>query len=175
MMKQTRENKLVEALELKADLIEVTVKGTFITEHMFRAPDGVLGILTINSSKGEGKFLGNDDGGVTFKKPSFWKNNYELYEGSSPLAAAHPPKKLSRAFEIDFKGEVFHLAPGGTKMRSWTMANSQGQRISEILPRGVFKRGAYLKIGAAIPLYLLVFGYYLVIRRWQEEAGAAVS
>ena len=172
-MKQKKENKLTEKVELKADAIEITVSGTFKTEHLFNTPDGVLGALTIKGSKGEGRFVGADDLTLDFKKPSVWKNNYELHEGNAVIGTAHPPKKLKRAFEIDFEGDIFALSPGGSKLRSWTLVDQGGQGLCEVLPRGGLKRGAYLKIGAAAPLKLLVFSYCLVVKRWQEEAAAA--
>ncbi len=164
---------MTEQEELKADVIEVTVSGTFKTEHVFNTSEGILGALTIKGSKGEGSFVGADEVVLDFKKPSVWKNIYELQEGSSSIGKAHPPKKLKRAFEIDLEGEIYHLEPGGSKMRSWTLNNAHGQGICEILPRGALKRGAFLRIGAEIPLKLLVFSYCLVVKRWQEEASAA--
>ena len=165
----------MEQVELKADVIEVTVKGTFKTEHVFITPDGILGALTIKGSKGEGRFLGADELVLEFKKPSFWKNHYELQEGTVMIGKAHPPKKLKRLFEIDFDEEIFNLTPGGSKLRSWTLKNVLGQGICEVLPRGGLKRGAYIRIGADIPLKLLVFVYCLVVKRWQEESAAAAG
>jgi hypothetical protein len=172
---QRKENKLTEHAELKADVIEVTVSGTFKTEHIFNTQEGVLGALTIKGSKGEGSFIGADEVVLDFKKPSVWKSQYEFQEGTVVIGKAHPPKKLKRAFELDFEGEIYHLTPGGSKMRSWTLNNNQAHGICEVLPRGGFKRGAYIKIGAEIPLKLLVFVYCLVIKRWQEESAAAAS
>ena len=132
--------------------------------------------MTIKGSKGEGSFIGADEVVLDFKKPSVWKNQYELQEGTTIIGKAHPPKKLKRAFEIDIEGDIYNLSPGGSKMRSWMIRNNQGQGICEILPRGGLKRGAFLKIGAEIPLKLLVFSYCLVVKRWQEEsAGAAAA
>lgn len=166
---------MTDQAELKTDLIEVTVSGTFKTEHVFNTPDGALGTLAIKGSKGEGNFVGADDAVLEFKKPSVWKNQYELEEAGAVIGKAHPPKKLKRAFEIDLEGEIFHLVPGGSKMRSWTLQNAQGSGICEVLPRGALKRGALIKIGAEIPLKLLVFTYCLVAKRWQEEASAAAA
>jgi hypothetical protein len=165
----------MDLVELKTDVIEVTVSGTFKTEHVFNTPEGILGALTIKGSKGEGRFIGADEVPLDFKRPSVWKNQYELQDGTAVIGKAHPPKKLKRAFEIDFEGEIYHLTPGGSKMRSWTLKNIQGQGICEVLPRGGLKRGAYIKIGAEIPLKLLVFVYCLVLKRWREESAAAAS
>jgi len=165
----------MDQVEMKADVIEVTVSGTFKTKHVFNTPEGVLGALTIKGSKGEGKFVGADAAVLDFKKPSVWKNQYELQEGGAVTGKAHPPKKLKRAFQIDLEGAIYHLVPGGSKMRSWTLQNSQGRGICEVKPRGGLKRGAHIKIGAEIPLKLLVFTYCLVVKRWQEEASAAAA
>ena len=166
---------MADQAELKADVIEVTVSGTFKTEHVFNTPEGVLGTLTIKGSKGEGSFSGADNLLLDFKKPSVWKSQYELQEGNATIGKAHPPKKLKRAFEIDFEDGIYHLTPGGSKMRSWTLKNIQAQGICEVLPRGALKRGAYIRIGAEIPFKLLVFTYCLVVKRWQEEAAVAAS
>jgi len=166
---------LTELTELKADMIEVAVSGTFKTEHVFNSSGGVLGVLVIKGSKGEGMFQGADESRLEFKKPSVWKSHYELHDGTAIIGTAHPPKKLKRAFEISLDGETFSLSPGGSKMRSWTIRNAGEQQICEILPRGGFKRGAILRIGAEIPLKLLVFGYCLVFKRWQEENAAAAA
>ncbi len=165
----------MDLVELKTDVIEVTVSGTFKTEHVFNTPEGILGALTIKGSKGEGRFIGADEAPLDFKRPSVWKNQYELQDGTAVIGKAHPPKKLKRAFEIYFEGEIYHLTPGGSKMRSWTLKNIQAQGICEVLPRGGLKRGAYIKIGAEIPLKLLVFVYCLVLKRWREESAAAAS
>ncbi len=161
--------------ELKTDVIEVTVSGTFKTEHVFNTSAGVLGKLVIKGSKGEGSFTGADNSILAFKKPSVWKSDYELQEGNTIISRAHPPKKLKRAFDVDFDGGLYKLTPGGSKLRSWTLSNEQGQQVCEILPRGGLKRGALIRIGAEIPLKLLVFGYCLVVKRWQEESAAAAS
>lgn len=166
---------MTDQAELRTDVIEVTVSGSFKTEHIFNTPEGVLGGLTIKGTKGEGKFIAADESILDFKKPSVWKNSYELHEGTAVIGKAHPPKKLKRAFEIDFEGDIFALVPGGSKMRSWTLKNIRGEGICEVLPRGGLKRGAYLKIGGEIPLKLLVFVYCLVRKRWQEEASAAAA
>jgi len=162
--------------ELKVDVIEVTVTGTFKTAHVFNAELGILGVLTLKSGKGEGSFVGADDSLLAFNKTSIWKSNYELLQGNEVIASASPPKKkITRAFNLDFEGEIYTLSPGGSKRRSWTIKSSPGQAICEFLPRGALKRGALIWIQSEIPLALLVFGYCLVLKRWQEESAAAAS
>ena len=165
----------MDQAEMKADLIEVTVSGTFKTEHVFNVQEGILGTLTIKGSKGEGKFLGADESTLDFKKPSIWKDRYEFLDGNDTIGNAHTQKKLKRAYQIDLSGEIYALAPGGSKLRSWMLQNDRGQGICEVLPRGGLKRGAYIKIGSDIPLKLLVFVYCLVTKRWKEESAAAAA
>ncbi len=163
-------------LELvKVGSIVVSVSGTFKTEHVFNKGEAVLGTLTIKGNKGEGSFTGADDSILEIKKPSIWKSQYELLEGKNTIGNAHPPKKLKKAYEIDFKGEIFNLDPAGSKSDSWTLSDHQGSGICEVLPRGGFKRGAEINIGAEIPLKLLVFGYYLVDKRWSEDAAPDID
>jgi hypothetical protein len=156
---------------VKAGLVEVSVSGTFKTEHEFNTPEGGLGSLTIKGSKGEGTFNSADDSVLEIKKPSIWKSQYELEEEQNTIGKAYPPKKLKQAFEIDFEGEFFKLDSDGSKSDSWTLSDHQGSRICEVLPRGGFKRGAQINVGVEIPLKLLVFVYYLVNKRWSEDAA----
>ena len=160
---------------LKASQIEISVSGTFKTEHVFNTPEGGLGSLTIKGSKGEGTFNCADDSVLEIKKPSIWKSQYELLEEKNTIGKAHPPKKLKQAFEIDFEGEIFNLDPVGSKSGSWTLTDPQGNGICEVLPRGGLKRGAKINIGAEIALKLLVFVYYLVDKRWSEDAAPDVD
>lgn len=154
-------------------LIEVTVSGTFKTEHDFDSSGNSLGSLVIKGGKGEGVFTGDDELSLMFKKPSAWKNQYELQEGKDVIGKAQPPKKLSKAFDIELEGQMVHLTPGGSKGRSWTLKDGQGHEICEVLPRGGLKRGAKIQVETQVSLKLLVFAYCLVVRRWQEESFSA--
>ncbi|MCJ7732980.1 MAG: hypothetical protein MUP11_00395 [Anaerolineales bacterium] len=157
--------------ELKADVIEVGVSGTFKTEHVFATSAGILGILTLNAGISEGDFQGADGSSLVIKRTSFWKSNYELRDGNSVIATAVPLGKLRRGLILNMEGEPLGLYPGGSKLRSWRIKDALDQVLCEILPRGAFKRGAYLRINAQIPLRWLVFGYCLVTKRWQEESS----
>jgi hypothetical protein len=44
--------------------------------------------------------------------------------------------------------------------------------LVEVWPRGFFRRGAQLVVKGAVHADLLVFTYYLVNARWQEQAAA---
>ena len=157
-------------LMVNPGLIEVSVSGTFKTEHILNSSGDNLGSVVIKGGKGEGVFTGGENLVLMFKKPSAWKNLYELQDGEAAVGKAQPPKKLSQAFDIELEDQVYHLTPGGKKGRSWTLRDGQGSEICEILPRGGLKRGAKIQVEAQISLKLLVFVYCLVVRRWQEES-----
>lgn len=160
---------------LLSGLIEVTVSGTFKTEHVFESSGGNLGSLVIKGGKGEGVFTGSEGLVLEFKKPSAWKNQYQIHESNNLIASVQLPKKIRKAFEIEFDGQVFELSPGGSKNRSWTLKNDQGAGVCEILPRGGLKRGAKCEVVNQIPLRLMVLVYYLVEKRWKEEAAASAD
>ena len=154
-------------------LIEVSVSGTLKTTHVFDNSGESLGSVVIKGGKGEGVFTGPDNLVLMFKKPSVWKNQYFLEEGKEVVGKAQPPKKLSQALDIEFEDQVYHLTPGGSKGRSWTLKDGQGHEICEVLPRGGLKRGAKIQVETQVSLKLLVFAYCLVVRRWQEESFSA--
>jgi len=158
---------------LISDSIEISVSGTFKTKHTFNSPEGSLGSLVIKGSKGEGVYSGAKGQVIEFKKPSAWKNIYELHEGKNKIASAHPPKKLKPDFDVEFNGQVYQLSPGGRKGRSWTLENDQGNAVCEVSPRGGLKRGAAIEITTPLSIRLLVFTYSLVAKKWQEEAYSA--
>ena len=167
--------KLSDKEILVAGPVEVPVSGTFKTEHVFEASGGRLGALVIKGGKGEGVFTGDEGISLEFKKPSVWKNQYELHESKSLIASVQLPKIIRKAFDIEFAGRVFELSPGGSKNRSWTLRDDHGTEVCEILPRGGLKRGAKLEIASQIPLRLMVLVYYLVEKRWKEEAAASAD
>jgi hypothetical protein len=159
--------------EFRADVIEVTVSGSFKTEHVFNAADGVLGVLNLNAMISEGTFRGADGSELTIKNINFWKPNFQMIDGDRVLGKAHSPKVFKRAFEIEFDGQSLRLESGGSKLRSWSLLDAAGSLVCEFRPRGAFKRGALIQICAAASLGLLAFAYTMVSRRWQEENTAA--
>jgi len=157
--------------ELKADLIEIVETGAFKTEHLFQFGGGVLGVLKLKASRSEGNFKTETGEEYFFSKPSIWKSNYEWRDNTSLLGRAVPKGKLSRAFIIDFQGTAYGLLPGGSKLRSWRIVSTSGEDLCEFIPRGAFKRGARVRIGAEIQVGLLGFCYCLVTKRWQEQSS----
>ena len=156
--------------EFKADLIEVIEKGGFKTNHTFQVTDEKLGVLELNGIKSAGVFKAENGQELVCKKTSPWKSTYELSENGTQTGFASSRKTLGQDYLIQYQGEIFGLIPGGSRLRSWRVMNPSKQEICEYLPRGGFKRGAYVKIRADIPLGLLVFCYVLVSNRWMEHS-----
>lgn len=159
--------------EVSADMIEVRASGTFKTTHDFLAAGRNLGTLQLNAGKTEGTFQGVDGIKLVFKKTSFWKSTYQLNENGKSLGAAKPLKALSRALSIDYRGDQYRLTPGGGKFRSWRLLDGEEGSLCEFQLRGAFKRGARMMVLAPIEIKLLVFGYCLVSKRWQEQSAAS--
>ncbi len=159
--------------ELKADFIEVTVKGSLKTEHDFQSADGRLGLLKMNGLITEGTFQGVDGLSIHFKKTSLLKAQYELDQEGVKLGSAKPAKALRKALSLELEGKSFSLVPGKLLTRTWNLLNSEGSPICELKPRGVLKRGAVIQILSPVELKLLVFAYCLVTKRWQEESSAS--
>jgi hypothetical protein len=155
--------------EFIADLIEVIETGAFKSEHLFQYGGGVLGFLSLKTGRTEGVFKAESGEQYHFKKTSPWKSHYEWRDNTSLVASAMPKGKLNKAFIVEYQGNVYGLLPGGSKLRSWKIKTTSTQDICEYKPRGPFKRGAMIRIGAEIPLGLLVFCYCLVSKRWQEQ------
>ena len=155
-----------------ADRIEVSVQGTFKTEHVFASSYQALGKLAMNAARSEGFFLGADQNQFAIQKTSFWKPVYEIKTDQQVVGTASPLGALKRAFQIEFEARSYVLKPGGSRLRSWTLWNQESVAMCEFLPRKSLKRGAQIRIGAEIPLALIVLSYILVIKRWQEESSA---
>ena len=157
---------------ITVDQIVVSVSGTFKTEHVFSTTQQVLGKMALNAAKSEGFFLGADKSQLALKKASFWKSVYELTQEDQKIGTASSKGVFKRAFDIQFEDRSFELKPGGSKLRSWSVRNSQGVVVCEFLPRKSLKRGARIRINAELPMSLIVLCYLLVIKRWQEESSA---
>jgi hypothetical protein len=156
-----------------ADQIEVSVKGTFKTEHYFAANYQSLGKLLLNAARSEGIFHGADESQLMIRKNGFWKAVYEIRQDGRLIGKATPRGAFKRAFDIDYEDMPIALTPGGSRLRSWSVRDSKGGVLCEFLPRKSLKRGAQIRIGAELPLPLIILCYILVIRRWQEESSSA--
>lgn len=157
--------------EISADVIGVSATGFFKSEHVFTTGGRILGTLQINAGKSAGTFQGADGIQLAFKKTNFWKSTYQLEESGDILGTAKKRKPLGKALSLEYQGEPFKLVPGGGMLRRWRLLDGGEEVLCEYLLRGVFKRGAWLRIFAPVEVKLMIFAYCLVTGRWQEESA----
>lgn len=161
--------------EWVADQIEVVVSGFLTTRHDMGTPAGPLGELTLPAFRMGGLFRGADGGEIEVRQPSWWKSEHELRQGEALLAVAWPRGFFQQQIEVRFGDQVYMLDRASFWNRSWRLVDAQGRALLEIEPRGIFRRGAYLKVLGEVELPLLVFAYYLIHKRWETEAAAAAA
>ena len=96
-----------------------------------------------------------------------------MREGGVALGTARPQGFWRRAMDVRYGNREYVLQPAGFWAQSWRLVDALDHTLLEIRPRGVFRRGAFMTALAAIDADLLVFAYYLVWMRWQEQSAAA--
>ncbi len=158
-----------------ADVVEVTVKGAFATQHEFWAGEERLGELKLKFGKIQGDFTGRQGERYAIEQTGFWKRGFLIADDEEILGRANPPKNFSPRLVIEFEGEGYACRPVGFWARKWLVKDTLGEILMVMEPRDAFKRGAYLQIYKSIPLGLLVFFYAVVHKRWQEQSAAASS
>jgi len=132
-----------------------------------------VGELTMPALRATGVFRAADGSRLTVRRTSWWGGRHELREKETVLAKAQPRGFWRREIVIRFDTQKYVLRPAAFWSRSWHLDGAGGIRLLEIRPRGVFRRGAHVKVMAPVDVELLVFAYHLVYTRWQEEAAAA--
>lgn len=157
--------------------IEVTVSGFFTTQHSLRSSAGTLGELSVPAWQRDNVFRFVDGRTLTLRRTSWWRGEHELREGGNLLGRATTRGFFRREMDVEFGGWVTTLRPLGFWQRSWELVDGSGLALLEVRPRGAFRRGAYVSVLGAVDAALLVFAYYLVNVRWQEQraAGAAAA
>jgi hypothetical protein len=110
---------------------------------------------------------------LTVRRTNWWRRWYELQEREMVLGSARPRGVFRRETIVQFTGQEYVLGPAGFWNRRWRLTNDEGTILLEICSQGLFRRGAHLAILDTVDVALLVFTYYLVHMRWQEEASAA--
>lgn len=153
--------------------IEVDVSGFFTTHHWMRTDGGVLGELTLSafSTSGVFRFAGGRE--LVVQRTSWWRGWHELRESEIVLGTARPLGFWRQKMSVGHRGRLYELVPASFWARSWRLVDDGWAVLVEVEPRGVFRRGAYLTIADSIDVDLLVFAYFLVNVRWQEQAAAA--
>jgi hypothetical protein len=156
-----------------ADEIDVSVSGVFTTHHVLRTPAGVLGELTLPAVRMRGIFRGADGRELVMERTSWWRGTHELREDEAVLGTARPRGILRREFVLHLDDQAHTLRTAGFWGRIWHLIDGAGEMVVEIRPRGVFRRGATLRILKPVDVDLLAFAYHLVRARWQEQAATA--
>ena len=154
---------------------EVEVWGCFTTHHLLQTAAGVLGELVLPAFSRGGVFHSADGRELMVERTSWWRGWHELREGGIVLGTAVPLGFWRRAAEIGFRGMAYALEPTSVWSRGWRLIDKDGMVVLEIQPRGVFRRGAYLTIRGPVHIDLLIFAYYIVNVRWQEQSAAAAA
>jgi hypothetical protein len=153
--------------------VEVDVWGFFTTHHSMQTVTGILGEFTFPAFSTSGVFYSADGRELVMQRTSWWRGWHELRENGVVLGTARPRGFWRRTMSIGFRGLMYELEPAGFWSRGWYLTDGAGTILVEIQPRGLFRRGAYLTIMGPVHANLLVFAYYLVNVRWQEQAAAA--
>lgn len=155
--------------------IEVDVAGAFTTHHRFRTQTGEGGELVFPAFGRGASFTGADGRRLSLNRKSPLGSKHELVEGRTVRATAEGRGLFSHDIIIHFDDQDYTLTPEGPFSRSWYLNDASGTRVLEIRPRGVFRRGAYLLPESDLAPDLIVFAYYLVYVRQQEEAAAGAA
>ena len=153
--------------------VEVVVSGAFTTHHHLATETRTLGELTLPAFRTGGAFRAAGGRALTVHRTSWWRGWHELREGETVLGTARPRGFWRRRMAIQFGGRGYVLQPVSVWTRSYHLVDAVERTLLEIRPRGVFRRGAYLAAMVPVDVGLLVFAYYLVHTRWQEDAAAA--
>jgi hypothetical protein len=152
---------------------EVIVSGVFTTHHAVRTATEMLGELILSAFSMGGVFHGADGRELVVRRTNWWRGWHEMREGSIVLGSAHRQGFWRRTMGIGFRGATYELRPADFWSRGWHLCDEMGTTVVEIRPRGIFRRGAYLTVMQPVHVDLLIFVYYLVNVRWQEQSGAA--
>jgi len=167
------------------DNIEVTVSGLFTTHHEFEIEAGSWGEVTFPAFAQHGTFrsaarrsipsAAREGQELHMRKVHWLRSEHELTEGETVRGRADRRGLLHSEIDIVFDGQEYCLAPQGILSRAWFLADAQGSTLLEIQPHGVFRQGVTLTIEGPIPPELIVFAYYLVHERQQEEAAGVAA
>lgn len=156
-----------------ADEIEVHVAGFFTTHHLMQTAMGVLGELSLPAFRRGGVFRSADGRELDVERTKWWRGWHELRENGVVLGTARPLGFWQRTMSVGFRGQMYELVPTSFWCRGWYLVDEAGTILIEVQPRGIFRRGAYVMVREPVDVDLLVFTYYLVNTRWQEQTAAA--
>jgi hypothetical protein len=155
--------------------IEVEVSGLFTTHHRFEAVTGTLGEFTIPAFSQQAIYRSASGRELHMRKTSWLGSSHELLDGELVRGTAERRGLLSRGTLIHLDNRTYVLEPEGLLSRGWHLLDADGTTVLEIRPSGIFRQGAYLTVRGSIDGDLIVFAYYLVHMRQQEEAATATA
>jgi hypothetical protein len=157
------------------DEIEVTVSGCFTTHHHLSGQSGAYGEITFPAFATGAEFESASGRNLSMQKTRWWGSQHELADSRGVLGRADRAGILNRDINVWFDGQEYVLQPEGLFKQGWFLVDSQGAQLLEIQPRGVFRQGAYLSIKGVVDSALVVFAYYLIHMRQQEDAAAVAA
>jgi hypothetical protein len=155
--------------------IEVNVRGFFKTTHRFISSSGDLGEIVCPAFGQEGDFHGDRGKILSLRKKHWLGNAFELLEGDKVRGAAEQRRMLARDINVWFDGREYTLQPAGLLNQGWYLIDHQGLTLLEVQPQGLLKQGAYIVPSAALDADLVVFVYFLIYRRWQDDAATVAA
>jgi hypothetical protein len=155
------------------DEAEVIVSGFFTTHHYVQTVTETLGELTLPAFSKQGVFYAAGGRELLVQRTNWWRGWHEMREGGVVLGTAHSQGFWRRTTDIGFRGATYELRPADFWSRRWRLHDETDATMMEIRPQGAFRRGAYLTVMKPVNVDLLIFTYYLVNVRWQEQSAAA--
>ncbi|MBN1485135.1 MAG: hypothetical protein JXA37_10460 [Chloroflexia bacterium] len=160
------------------DEIEISIDGFRRPRHFLQTEQGLLGELSVSFTSRQASYAGADGRRLEMSQPSFWRSEFELRRDEELLARAAQRRFFGREMAIEYQGQPYILQPAGFWTRAWQLLDNQETVLLQVEPRGILQRGAHLTVQGELPLDLLIFVYFLVHNRWQNEAavvGAAAA
>ena len=155
--------------------IEVGVTGFFTTHHLLEMAGGLVGELTLPVLGYSGIFRAAGGRELVVERTHWWRGWHELRENGVVVGTARPRGFWRRSMDVGFRGRTYELLPADFWSRAWVLVDEMGQDVLAVEPRGIFRRGAYVSILGTVHPDLVVFAYYLVNVRWQEQSAAAAT
>ncbi|MBN1976793.1 MAG: hypothetical protein JW918_05280 [Anaerolineae bacterium] len=155
--------------------IEVEMWGCFTTHHLLRTEMGTLGEMTLPALSSGGVFEAADGRNLVLEKTSWWRGWHELRENGIVVGAARPVGFWGRTMSVGFRGVMYELVPAGFWSDGWRLLDGADTVLVEVGRWGFFRRKVALTVRGPVHPDLLVFVYYLVNVRWQEQTAAAAA
>ncbi len=157
------------------DVIHIEVSGCFTTHHRLQSDAGTFGQFTFPAFAQHGIYRAADGRELLMQKTHWLGSAHELVDGQIVRGRADRPGLFRWDIAIRFDGRDYSLEPAGLLSWDWYLLDAEGNRLLEIQPRGLFRQSVDVTITGAVEVELLVFAYYLVHMRHQEDAAAAAA